>query len=324
MHPFDKRDHSRLKILSETGDESTATFHMIYRNLSHKIESTRAKSNEIMNVHHSTLFSRRYVDLYCECETLAYRILDTPAGSRRFTGGTGQFLLAFPPGIEALDLDAKLAFLEGKKTNLENLLEKLQAEHVSVAVLDTLHAAGASESSVLHAPPHNAAQASAALNAAAAQWPAAASFVSSGKAHPPVPDDFSFYYLATERGKTRSNLPEHTDRTFFWNCAFEEIVHSGKTLAAAALCSLFSDRCTYESRPQTKGHEHWLARQPAMLVKLWSAAKVQDTSRTGAITVLKSYWRAHSDRVLEALQQWFRKIPLGSPAGAAADALGDA
>jgi hypothetical protein len=283
---------------------------MIYRNLSHKIESTRAKSNEIMNVHHSIVLSRRYVDLYCECETLAYRILDTPAGSRRFTGGTGQFL-AFPPGIEALDLDAKLAFLEGKKTNLENLLAKLQAEHASVAVLDTLHA-------------DKAAQASAALNAAAAQWPAAASFVSSGKAHPPVPDDFSFYYLSTERGKTRSNLPEHTDRTFFWNCAFEEIVHSGKTLAAAALCSLFSDRCTYESRPQTKGHEHWLARQPAMLVKLWSAAKVQDTSRTGAITVLKSYWRAHSDRVLEALQQWFRNIPLGSPAGAAADALGDA
>ena len=113
MHPFDKRDHSRLKILSETGDESTATFHMIYRNFSHKIESTRAKSNVIMNVDHSIVLSSRYVDLYCECETLAYRILDTPAGSRRFTGGTGQFLLAFPPGIEALDLDAKLAFHEG-------------------------------------------------------------------------------------------------------------------------------------------------------------------------------------------------------------------
>jgi len=39
---------------------------------------------------------------------------EKPAGTRRFTGGTGQFL-AFPPGIEALELDAKLAFLEGKK-----------------------------------------------------------------------------------------------------------------------------------------------------------------------------------------------------------------
>jgi hypothetical protein len=67
--------------------------------------------------------------------------------------------LAFPPraGIEALDLDAKLAFHEGKKIYLENLLAKLQAEHASVAVLDTLHA-------------DKAAQASAALNAAAAQW----------------------------------------------------------------------------------------------------------------------------------------------------------
>jgi hypothetical protein len=78
--------------------------------------------------------------------------------------------------METLDLDAKLVFFERKKTKLEKLLVKMQEEHASVAVpvapvLDMLHAAGTSAgtSSVLHAPPHNAAQASAAPNAAAAQ-----------------------------------------------------------------------------------------------------------------------------------------------------------
>ena len=87
-----------------------------------------------------------------------------------------------------------------------------------------------------------------------------------------------------------------------------------------------------ESRPKTKGHEHWLPKQPEMLVKLWSAAKVQDIRGTGAITVLHTYWRTHSDRVLGALQQWFQYIQflgsqsaeVGNAAAPTGDVLGDA
>ena len=87
-----------------------------------------------------------------------------------------------------------------------------------------------------------------------------------------------------------------------------------------------------ESRPKTKGHEHWLPKQPEMLVKLWSAAKVQDIRGTGAITVLHTYWRTHSDRVLGALQQWFQHSQFlrsqspedGNAAAPTGDALGDA
>jgi hypothetical protein len=145
---------------------------MIYSSIQHKFESSRAKSDEIyMDLDRSKGLCLRYVDLYDKCETLSEQILETPAGTRKFTGCTSQ-ILAFPPGMETLDLDAKLVFFERKKTKLEKLLVKMQEEHASVAVpvapvLDMLHAAGTS--SVLHAPPHNAAQASAAPNAAAAQ-----------------------------------------------------------------------------------------------------------------------------------------------------------
>ena len=285
-----------------------------------------------MNTEHPNGLSR-YVRLFSDCETLADEILETPAGPRRFPGGTTE-LMRLPPGMDSFDLGEKLAVLENKKDRLKKLLAKLQDGHASVAVpmppvLDMPHAAGTS--SVLHAPPHNAAQASAALNAAVAQWPAAASFLSSGKAYPPVPEAFSFYYQVYEPGK-RSILPHHTDRTFFWNCAFEEIVHAGKTLAATKLSTLFKERLAHESRPTTKGHEHWLPKQPEMLVKLWSAAKVRDIRGTGAITVLNTYWRTHSDRVLGALQQWFQYIQflgsqsaeVGNAAAPTGDVLGDA
>jgi hypothetical protein len=79
---------------------------------------------------------------------------------------------SFLPEWKHLTWTQSLSFLSEKKTKLENFLAKLQKEHASVAVsvapvMDMLHAAGAL--SVLHAPPHSAAQASAALNAAAAQ-----------------------------------------------------------------------------------------------------------------------------------------------------------
>jgi hypothetical protein len=132
--------------------------------------------------------------------------------------------LAAPLGIETLSLDVKLANLERKKTYLEKLLAQLQREHASVAfpvpqlpIRDLLHAAGAS--SVVHAPPHNAAQASAAL------------FLASGLGHPPMPDNFSYYYDVADRGK-RSRSPKNTDRTFFCNCAFEEGVASASAPVA--------------------------------------------------------------------------------------------
>ena len=141
---------------------------------------------------------------------------------------------------------------------------------------------------MVHAPPHNAAQASAALNAATAQWPAATSFLASGLGHPPMPDIFTYYYDSADRGK-RSRSQKNTDRAFFRNCAFEEVVHSRKTLAAKSLGNLFQQPCEFESRPKITGHQLWLPKQPEILVKLWSAAKVQDTRGTGAITFLKSY-----------------------------------
>jgi hypothetical protein len=190
-------------------------------------------------------------------------------------------------------------------------------------VQDLLHAE--CTSSVLLSLQHNAEQASTALNAAAAQWPAAASFDASGLVHPHMPDNFSYYYEAAERGKCSSS-PKNTDSKLFWNCEFEEVVYSRKTLAAKALCSLFEELCIFDSQPKTTGHEHWLPKQPEMLVKLWSAAKVLDTLGTRAITlaVLKPYWRAHSDSVLEALQQWIPTLPHGSPACAASNALSNA
>jgi hypothetical protein len=165
----------------------------------------------------------RHVDLSYECETLADQILALPEGTRQFAGGRIE-ILAAPLGIETLSLDVKLANLERKKTYLEKLLAQLQREHASVAfpvpqlpIRDLLHAAGAS--SVVHAPPHNAAQASAAL------------FLASGLGHPPMPDNFSYYYDVADRGK-RSRSPKNTDRTFFCNCAFEEGVASASAPAA--------------------------------------------------------------------------------------------
>ena len=115
-----------------------------------------------MNTEHPNGLSqsrRRYVQLFSDCETLADEILETPAGPGKFPCGTTELML-LPPGMDSLELGEKLAVLENKKDRLKKVLAKLQEGHASVAVpvppvLDMPHAAGAS--SVLHAPPHNAA-----------------------------------------------------------------------------------------------------------------------------------------------------------------------
>ena len=58
-------------------------------------------------------FGLGYVDPYYEDETLADQMLALPARTRQFTGGRSD-LLAFPPRMETLGLNVKLACLERK------------------------------------------------------------------------------------------------------------------------------------------------------------------------------------------------------------------
>ena len=64
-----------------------------------------------------------------------------------------------------------------------------------------------------------------------------------------------------------------------WNSCFEEIVHAARTVGYDQLNLNFADRCVYENRQVTSGHESSLRHRsgliPPLMLQLIAAANLQ-------------------------------------------------
>jgi hypothetical protein len=198
------------------------------------------------------------------------QIIALLAWTRQFPGSRSALLAFLPcPGIDTLLLSLKIANLERKKTTFENLLVKLQCVHPSVVVQRDHASVTLSQCQCLQ------------------YWTC-----SMLQEHGAMPDNFH----TIMRRQTGANTQV---RQIIWTINSSGTVHFGRSSIQARPwlreCSvLFLSYCV-----------HLIPDQQQWATIFGLQGMIQETRSTGAITVLKSYWRAYSYSVLQALQQWF-------------------
>jgi hypothetical protein len=128
-----------------------------------------------------------YIHLFYQCQQLADQILALPAGTSQFPGGRSD-LLVFPHWIDTLTLSLRITNLEEEKNYIGKLAGEIAARTcLCYSAARTCRGCSASDSHTGPAPccrciafpAEQCCTGIHCVNAAAVQWPVAASFVAS-------------------------------------------------------------------------------------------------------------------------------------------------